>query len=313
MTAPTLPLIVLAGSDGQAGHLPEAGRSLTAIAGYKGRTLSVDGRPLVTVVGERFASSGAFGPIVVAGPARVYGSVVGDGHLVDTDGTFGENIAASLEFVRRRWPGRRVGFATCDVVPPVDGARRLAERLRADGARDLWFPLVRAPERRDRLGAASWKPTYALRPDGSSDPVPVLPGHLVVVDPEALRRDFLYRLFQIGYRTRNRSIAFRRAAMLRELLGVLIWQDLRNLAGLRPPTLTWTVTRAALPAVARLRAGTLTLGELERALYGLFVSRRHRRRHPERGVRVPLVDELWLALDVDTEEEARQLGADRPA
>ena len=40
----------------------------------------------------------------------------------------------------------------------------------------------------------------------------------------------------------------------------------------------------------------------------IFVRDRHRRRHPERRIFVPLVEGLSLALDVDTVEEAREIG-----
>jgi hypothetical protein len=184
------------------------------------------------------------------------------------------------------------------------------ERHREDCPCDLWFPMVRRPEDRARLGASAWKPTYRIVPEEGRPAVAVLPGHLVVADPQALRLEFLYRLFQLGYRTRNRSIEHRRSTMVRGLLAELLLQDLLNLGRLKPPTLTWTVLGAALPAARALARGTITRARLEDALRRLFVRRRHRRRYPDRRVVLPFVDELTLALDIDTEEEARDHGGE---
>ena len=74
---------------------------------------------------------------------------------------------------------------------------------------DLWFPLIQAPEDQGELGASAWKPVYRLVPGPGRAPVRILPGHLAVIDPGALRLNFLYRLVQLGYRTRNRSIRYR--------------------------------------------------------------------------------------------------------
>ena len=40
----------------------------------------------------------------------------------------------------------------------------------------------------------------------------------------------------------------------------------------------------------------------------IFVTYRHRRRYPHRRILTPVVDALALALDIDTEEEARERG-----
>ena len=42
----------------------------------------------------------------------------------------------------------------------------------------------------------------------------------------------------------------------------------------------------------------------------LFVKSRYLRRNPGRRVTCPIVEGLSLALDIDTEEEARQFGGD---
>ncbi len=66
--------------------------------------------------------------------------------------------------------------------------------------------------------------------------------------------------------------------------------------------------RAALPAARLLREGSITRPALEDALRKIFVRQRHRRRHPERRIHLPIVEALSLARDIDTEEEAQELG-----
>ena len=98
--------------------------------------------------------------------------------------------------------------------------------------------------------------------------------------------------------------------MVRNLLGQLLYQDLLHVLGLRLPTLTWTVLTNGTAAAAELRAGTVTRRRLENFVRRMFVTARHRRRHPERRVSMPLVDALPLALDIDTVDEARAAGAE---
>jgi len=173
---------------------------------------------------------------------------------------------------------------------------------------DLWYPLVRAPERSAELGASEWKPGYRLQPNGENAAVNVLPGHLAVADPGSMRLEFLFRLLDLGYRTRNRTINYRRSVMIRGLVFELLFQDLRHLMTLRPPTLTASVIRAGVSAASELREGSITQRRLEDALRKIFVASRHRRRYPDRRTLLPIVDELWLALDIDTEEEVRAAG-----
>jgi hypothetical protein len=156
-------------------------------------------------------------------------------------------------------------------------------------------------------GASTWKPRYGIVPRAGEPPVEILPGHLVVVDPDALALDLVCKMFQIAYATRNRPIEKRRSPMVRGVVLGLLAEDLRGLAALRPPTLAWTLLRAGLAAAGELRRGTITCARFEDALRILFVTRRHRRLFPERRVVLPIVDDLSLAMDVDTEEEAQEL------
>jgi len=304
-----LPAVILGGSDRRTTDLPEAGRDKHPLAGFKGAQVRLGGRSLAEVLVERLRATGAFEPVFLVGPARVYADLLPRPMLIDANGTFGANIRAGIETVGARFPGRAVAFLTCDILPDGPRLRRLMERFADEAPFDLWFPLVHAPAQPAELGASAWKPSYRIRTAAGSPATRVLPGHLVIADLAALRLEFLYRLLDAGYRTRNRSIDRRRGAMLRGVLAELVAEDLARLVRLRAPTVTWTMLRAALPAARMLRDGAITLADLERTLRTMFVRGRHRREHPGRRVHLPIVEELFLARDIDTIEEARELGA----
>jgi hypothetical protein len=305
-----IPIIVLGGSDRKSTKLPASGRDKHPLSGCKGMDIRIGNRSMIEAVTERLEASGAFAPIYIAGPASVYGRINAPAELIDTDRSFGENIRISLEAVRAAHPGSAVSFITCDVLPEVPTLREMMEQYNKSTPCDLWFPLIRAPRSPGALGAFAWKPVYRIAPREGAVPFRILPGHWVVIDPDALRLKFLYRLFNVGYETRNRRIDKRRSVMVRKLLSDLLYQDLLHLFGFRLPTLTWTVLSAGIPAATALREGTITRQGLEEAMRRIFVRRRHRKQYPERQIHTPLVDGLSLALDVDTEEEAREIGGE---
>jgi len=213
-----------------------------------------------------------------------------------------------VETVGARLPGQSIGFTTCDILPEVETLQKLMQGFDRDWPCDLWCPLIRAPENVARLGSSDWKPEYRIVPRAGAAAVPTLPGHLVVADPQAMRLEFIYNLFQIGYSTRNRSIRHRSLVMVRSLLAELLYQDLLHVLGLRLPVLTWSVLAWGLPAGRRLRRGVVTRVELEDALRRMFVTTAHRKRFPERRILMPIVEGLSMAIDLDTEEEARERG-----
>jgi hypothetical protein len=299
-----IPLIVLGGSDRKPATMPATGSQQHPLTGYKGLDIRIGGRPMVEILIERLWQSDCFAPIHLAGPRQVYGDLDADLHLFDTNGSFAENIHNSLEPVVRAHPGKPAAFITCDVLPEVEVLRRRIADYWSRSPCDLYFPLVKVSAEDLAGGASSWKPTYRIVPARGEEAVATLPGHLLIVDPEAMRREFLYDLFQVAYDTRNRPVGHRRNVMLRRLLSRLVMTDLVDALRLSPPTLTWTLLRGVLPAVAALRKGKVSIDHLERALQTLFVRRQHRRAFPERKVHLPITDDLSLALDVDTEEEA---------
>ncbi len=299
-----IPIIVLGGSDRTPVRLPDDARDEHPLSGYKGVDLRIGDRPVVEIVVERLEASGEFGPIYVAGPASAYGRVRTRAGLIDTNGTFGGNIVGSILEVRSRHPGAPVAFTTCDILPEVEALRHAMAEWRRRAPCDLWFPVIRVPGDRRLLGASSWKPLYRVVPERGQPPVELLPGHLIVTDPEALRLRFIDRLLDAGYRTRNRSIAYRLVVLVGGLGGGILYHDALHVLGGRLPTLTRDTVGAAIRTSLKLRRGRATLADLEDATWTIFIKKRHRDRHPERRSARPVLDGLSLALDIDTEEEA---------
>ncbi|MGE3166216.1 MAG: NTP transferase domain-containing protein [Planctomycetota bacterium] len=305
-----IPLVILAGADARPTRLPRrAATDHRPVAGYKGATLRIGGRTLISRLVERLEGCGAFGPILIAGPARVYRGPSTRVPVIDTDVSFDGNVRLAIETVQAEHPGAPVAFITCDVLPTHEELVQLIALYREDPGSSIWCPGVRVPEDRVGLGAFAWKPGYRLRV-GPEAIVTMLPGHFAVVRPAGLRLRFLYRLARVAYRSRNRSIRFRRRFMIAQLLPHLWFQDGLELLALRPPTFTYSVVRHGWAAARAFREGALAVTELEAILTRMAVKSRYLERHPEASVRIPIVDLQGLAFDIDTEEEARQLGVE---
>ena len=307
---PAPSIVVLSGSDRTPVKLPDTGRSLHPLSGYKGVDLRIGGVPIVRRVVDRLRVSGRFAEVYVAGPAGVHANIELDAELIDADGSIGHNIKVAVNAVAAKHPGCAVAFIVCDVLPDVDSLRAIMDIYRANMPCDIFYPLVKVPEEKRALGASGWKPTYAVAAEEGAEPQTVLPGHLVIADPDALRLNFVYRLLNLTYRTRNRSLHHRRNVMIRGLIFELLFADLRHLLNLRPPTVTVSVIATGLRVAVGLLNRTISCSEIERRGRKIFVNSRHRRMYPDRKVVVPLVDGLALAMDIDTEEEARYAGAE---
>jgi len=303
-----IPIIILAGSDGRPSELPRGANVGKSLSGLKGADITIDGLPLVCNVARRIRATRSFGPIYVAGPARIYRSICPDVELIDTNADFGTNIDRALRIVRARHPEDPVAFITCDILPEAETLDAMAEDFHSAYPCDLWFPVVRVPEDPQQLGVSAWKPRYRLIPASGQQSVEMLGGHLVIVQPLALRLDFLRRLFRHVYATRNRNLAYRRTAVLSRIIGSLLAEDLRRLLSGRRPDVTWTAVRAGVVAAGNLGRGRMTIPQLEQVLADLLIQR-DRIRKIGRCVRVPVVDHLSLALDIDTEEEALSWGS----
>ena len=299
----SIPVTILGGSDRAPGHLPEHGARLHALSGYKGVDVRIGRRPLIEVLVERVREARSFGPINVVGPARIYRKCDLNCELLDLDGTVGQNLRGAIEQHIDRHSGPLAVLA-CDVLPTVAELSRLRDEYQAAAPCALWFPFIPVPDDPQALGAFAWKPVYRLRPSAEAEAVRILPGHLCIFDPRQIRLALLYRLLDLTYRTKNRSIRHRRSVMLRATLFGFVAEDLGGLFKLRAPTRTWRFIGSGLRLARELRAGRLELGELERLIGRIFL------KTPQpagRGIRYPLIDVLSLAEDIDTEEEARQV------
>lgn len=304
----TIPIIILAGSDGRPSELPSGANVGKLLSGIKGADITIDGAPLVCNVVQRIYAARSFGPVYIAGPARVYRSICPDVELIDTNADFGTNIDRALRIIQARHPGDPAAFITCDILPEPETLDAMAENFRDAFPCDLWFPVVRVPEDPQQLGVSAWKPRYRLIPAPGQQVVEILGGHLVIVQPAALRIDFLRRLFRHVYATRNRNLAYRRTVVVSKMIGSLLAEDFRRLLSGRRPDVTWTTVRAGVSGASKLGRGRITIPQLERMLADVLIQR-DRIRKMGRCVRVSLVDQLSLALDIDTEEEALNWGS----
>jgi hypothetical protein len=306
MVATKVPLVVLGGRDRSSTTLPGAGQDKHLLTGYKGVDLRIGGRPLISLVLERLQATGAFDPIFVAGPLAIYRPVWPEERILPTDGFFGENLRHSLEGARARCPGQPIGFTTCDILPKVEELSALMADFHRRRPLNFWVPLIRVPADPSRLGESQWKPRYRLIPDGASQAVETLPGHLVMVDPEVFRLPIVYRILQLSYKTRNRSVAYRRAVIARRVLGSLLAEDLRRLCRFQAPTLTWDVVRNGLAIARGLRSGQMSADDLAKRTERMFVLRSVRQQFPQRQGRMPVLEGLSMAKDIDTLEEAKE-------
>jgi hypothetical protein len=313
-----IPITILAGSDHSPGDLPESGAGLHSLAVYKGAEVEVGGRHLIELLVEQIMACGGFGPITVAGPAAVYAALdLGDVRWVDTNGSVATNLHAAIDDHQGRHdPGVPMAMIAYDVIVSAVELDQLRQLYETDQPCALWLPAVRMPENKTALGPFAWKPYYTLLRDEQDDEkdtamagetVQLLPGHLAIFHPQSLRLPLLYKLLDLAYRTRNHSVALRRRVMVRSILGTLLLQDLRLLFSLHLPRITFAVISNGLRLARGLRRGSLSIAGLEHAVGGMFL--RHARgtwSGPGNGIRIPPVDILSLAEDIDTEEEAEQ-------
>jgi len=307
-----VPIVVLGGGDIVASAMPEGVEDKHALSGYKGAAVRIGGRALIECVLERLEASDLFAPIYIAGPESIYADHRRGARIIDVSGSIDETARAGIAGIAEEHGGAPMAIITCDVLPDVATLAYAMAEYHAGAPCDAFLPMIRAPEHPSELGPSAYKPTYVVAPEPGAAPVEVLPCHLAVIDPSALRMEFIYRVLRLVYGTRNQSITYRRRVMLPSIVLELLYQDLRHILGLRLPNLTWSVLHSGLPAVRALNAGTITRAQLEDAIRTIFVTARHRARYPERRVAMPLLEGLSLALDIDTEEEAAALADPGP-
>lgn len=307
-TLEKIPLIILAGSAKKAETI--ADEDAHRLYGPKGLKIQLAGRPLIDVMIERFRQSDMFDPIFIAGPANRYGRTRGPAEVIDTDADFGRNIKAALESVVARLSPGAAMFTTCDVIPEPEELAALVDDYRSHTPLDFWFPLIRVPGEPASLGASAHKRQYMVVPDGEVAPVAILPSHMVMVNPGALRLTLIYKSFQLAYRSRTRPVFARFVYIVSGVLFFLLKRDLANLFRFKPPLLTPLVLFNAALLSHRLGRGSITQRQVETHLHQIFGNEPHRRKYRDRTGRVPVLDGLSLARDIDTEEEAEELSVE---
>jgi len=303
-----IPLTIMAGSDHAPGHLPESSANLHSLSTvYKGAEVKVGDTPLIALMIEQIEKSRGFGPITIAGPADIYAPLELEATLVDTNGSVATNLKAALDHHLETHPHKPIALLAYDVLMTSDELDALSARYQEDEPCAVWVPLVRKPDRDEELGAFGWKPTYRLSPAKGAAPLNILPGHLGILQLEAMRLPILYELLNLAYATRNHPVPTRKKVMVRSVIGQLLRDDLRALCSFRMPRLTGSVITNGLRIARQLRKGDLTIPDLEDAIGGIFLRHDSPLKKSGRGVRHPIVDILRLAEDIDTQEEAAHL------
>ncbi|RCU49205.1 hypothetical protein DU002_12710 [Corallincola holothuriorum] len=308
-----IPLVILGGKDQRPAKLPDDVSDKHALSAYKGMAIRINNRPIIEVIIERINACGMFGPIYIAGPMNVYQPVSDLAHIIDTDGKLDENVDAALQSISLLHPNGPVAFFACDVLPDPETLKQLTELYRQSGHSDIFFPLIKVPEQTEQLGSSGWKPKYQVIPTGDTQPTTVLPSHLLIINPKALRLRLIFTLTRLAYQTRNRGIEQRKSTMIRGALWFLIKEDLKQLAKFKLPHLTTTVLSNAIAGARELASGSIAQHTLERRLRKILIKARRRVRHRRPLVYLPVVDALELAKDIDTLEEVEELGAELTA
>lgn len=300
-----IPITIMAGSDHAPGHLPETSPDLHSLSTfYKGAEVKVGDVPLIALLVEQIEKSSGFGPVTIAGPASIYEPLGLGARIVDTNGSVATNLKAAVEGHKEHHGDGPLGLLAYDVLLTAEDLDELYQCYKSDEPCGVWVPFVRKPEVDDELGAFGWKPAYSLLPERGQAPVNILPGHLAVIQPDAMRLAMLYELLHLAYKTRNHSVETRKRVMIRSVLGKLLLDDLRTLVSFRVPRLTGSVIGNGLKIANHLRKGDLAIPDLEDAIGGIFLRHESPLKQSGRGVRHPVVDILRLAEDIDTEEEA---------
>lgn len=307
MSTSKLPLIILAGFDPTPATLPASGADKHPLVGSKGIDIQIDGKPLIDLLIARLRASDSFDPIYIGGPREAYGEEREGAQVIDTQGSFGHNIEVTIREVSRRHPDSPIALTTCDILPEVEDLGVAMADYNRRAPVDFWFPMIQAPTDPRDLGASAWKPQYHVVPAPGVEPVSVLPGHLIVVQPDACRIPLVLRAFNLAYRTRNRGVLHRLVVMVGGVLLSLASVDLRNLFVGRAPTLTVSILGHSVALARQLRGTSASPEELAHHVRRIFVRRSHRRRYPDRKGAFVVLDTVSLAKDIDTEEEALEV------
>jgi hypothetical protein len=301
-----MPILVLAGSDRAAGPTPQGLEQGELLTGYKGAIPLPGGRCLAQELVERLRQSDRFEEPILVGPRHIYDRKV-DVEIVDVTGNLATTLRCVRQFVRARYRlSSPVAVTTCDILPAPDDIRCLMETCYAPDQKCMfWGQLVEA--RPKAMGASAWKPSYQLRTQAGQPPKNFYPGHLVIARPAALRMRLTNHLLQLAYRYRNWDMRTRHVPMVVHGLGRFVWEDLRNLASLRLPTLTLSVPYYCLRAYYRYRHQQLTVPDFEHHVGKVFLHRDFQGSAEGRPVVFALTGLTAFAKDIDTRAELEEI------
>lgn len=300
----TIPLVILAGRDRRGDRPDRAGYH--DLGGFKAVETTIDGKPLIQIAVERFRDTRLFGPIVIAGPEAVYAPLGLPARIVDTDSNFGDNLKAAVETLVDECQPTRLGITTADIVPEPDDLERVLADYRSHVPVDWWMALHRVEDPK-RLQSSSYKPRYLIIPHGETEPIATLPGHLVIANPMAGRRQLIYRIFDLAYASRGKPVAFRRIFIIRRAITTLLAADVRRLFRGQLPVVTVSMLWRGIRLADQLRRGDVQIERFEDVVRKMWATRRHRKRYPDRRGRFSSLQCRSLARDVDTVEEAMEL------
>ncbi|MEO1365627.1 MAG: hypothetical protein AAFX50_00530, partial [Acidobacteriota bacterium] len=264
----------------------------------------VEGRPLIGVIIERMAATGVFGPIWVAGPARLYHQAIPGVRIIDTDSSFGDNLRLAVETVRTELDTEYVAVTTADILPDPAELELATRDLVRHLPLDFWMPHI--PVKKS-LGSSDWKPRYLMRPPGAPEAIGTLPGHLVVGAIHSIRFDFVYRLFDLLYQSRNYPVLQRTTYAAVGTFAYLLKEDAASMLRGHLPRALFTIFREGWMIALLLASARANTRDLEERIRNICIHRRHRRLFPNRRGRIAVLDVMSLARDIDTEEEAREL------
>ncbi len=302
-----IPILVLGGSDVEPAAVPRGLSADQVLTGFKGALPLPSGRCLAAELIERIRASGQFEEPLLVGPRGVYAPLV-DVTILDVNGNLAHTLQRTTDAFRRYDAATPVAITSCDILPTAADFRQLLdEGFRPHQEALFWTQMVEGSA--SAMGASAWKPAYQLRPRPDAAPLRVYPGHLVIVRPHALRMELTIYLLHLAYRYRNRELRQRRLRMIARGLGRLLWEDMREVLRLQPPTVTTSLLAGSLKGFRNYRRGEATIGEVERTIASAFLHRVARNHGPARPVVFWLTHLVSFAKDIDTVDELAEVTA----
>jgi hypothetical protein len=306
-----LPIIVLASSDSRPGTVPTELSHDAMLTGPKGAIELRSGRCMAAELIARIRSSQRFAEPLLLGPRHWYEGKV-DCEISHVEGTLIQTLRQLTNIVQERFSASQpFAVAPCDILPSAADFQRLLDEDYAPHAETMfWWQMVEG--RPAAMGAGAWKPSYRLPPNAGQPPLSLYPGHLVIARACALRFPLLNRLLELAYRYRNRVLENRYIGMTCGAMGTLMAQDLRNLARLQVPVLTFQLPYLGLRGFSRYRRGTATLRDVEKFLAKTCLHRRFHGAAGGRPVVISISAMLSFAKDIDTRAELDELESAGP-